>query len=153
VDPREREALIGSRESGVESRESAVVLFSELNAENVSSAQVIIVDGIGYLSHLYQYAHIAYIGGGFGAGIHNILEAATFGKPMIFGPKYQKFREAADLVDAGGAYSIGNFEELRHTTRQLLENEQSYRRSSLICSSYVNEKQGATKIILDGIGS
>ncbi len=77
-----------------------------------TDARFLIIDGMGFLSGLYRYATLAYIGGGFGAGIHNILEAATFGKPVIFGPECKRFREAVDLVDSGGAFSIGKQEEL-----------------------------------------
>jgi 3-deoxy-D-manno-octulosonic-acid transferase len=126
----------------------SVRVFSALSEENAASCQVLIVDGIGYLSHLYQYATIAYIGGGFGAGIHNILEAAAFGKPVIFGPKYEKFREAAELILAGGAFSIIDGEQLNNRTIELLENKAFLEKSSEICSEYVSEKTGATKTIL-----
>ena len=96
--------------------EPGTILFSELTPENAASANVLIVNGIGYLSHLYQYATIAYIGGGFGAGIHNILEAAAFGKPVIFGPNYEKFKEANELIEKGGAFSISNSRQLNKTT-------------------------------------
>jgi 3-deoxy-D-manno-octulosonic-acid transferase len=127
------------------------VLFSELTEENAQNSQVLIVNGIGYLSHLYQYATIAYIGGGFGAGIHNILEAAAFGKPVIFGPKYEKFKEANDLIDAGGAFSIVNSEQLNNRSIELLEDKRLYLKSSEICSSYIRQKKGATEIILTKI--
>ncbi len=156
-----------SRQSSVISRQSAVklknselrtqnselkvVLFSQLTEENAATFQVLIIDGIGYLSHLYQYATIAYIGGGFGAGIHNILEAAAFGKPVIFGPNYEKFREAVDLIGAGGAFSIVNFEQLNNRTIELLEDESLRQKSSDICSNYVRQKKGATGIILSKI--
>ncbi len=82
-----------------------VLRYSEAEENNIEAADVLIIDQIGILSGLYQYCDIAYIGGGFGKGIHNILEAATFGKPIIFGPNYQKFKEAVDLIDLGGAFS------------------------------------------------
>ncbi len=123
------------------------MLFSELTEENAESSQVLIIDGIGYLSHLYQYATIAYIGGGFGAGIHNILEAAAFGKPVIFGPKYEKFREAVDLIGAGGAFTINDSEQLNNKTIELLEDQDLYKKSSKTCSDYVSGKKGATGII------
>ena len=127
------------------------VLFSELNEENAQNSQILIIDGIGYLSNLYQYATIAYIGGGFGAGIHNILEAAAFGKPVIFGPKYEKFKEANDLIDAGGAFSIVNSEQLNNRTVELLDDEHLQQKASDICSEYVDRKKGATKAIIDSI--
>jgi 3-deoxy-D-manno-octulosonic-acid transferase len=127
------------------------MLFSELTSENALSAEILIIDGIGYLSHLYQYATIAYIGGGFGAGIHNILEAAAFGKPVIFGPKYEKFREAVDLIKAGGAFTINDSEQLNNTTMELLEDPELFVKSSKTCSDYVSSKKGATGIILSKI--
>ena len=74
------------------------ILYSKITTTDYSDSDVLIVDSIGILSHLYQYAYIAYIGGGFGSGIHNTLEAATFGIPIIFGPRYQEFREAVELL-------------------------------------------------------
>jgi 3-deoxy-D-manno-octulosonic-acid transferase len=130
-----------------------VLLFSQLNEENARSARVLIIAGMGFLSHLYQYATIAYIGGGFGAGIHNILEAAAFGKPVIFGPKYEKFREAVDLIDAGGAFFIDNSEQLNNRTIELLENEDLRKKSSNICYAYVQKKKGATSIILSELNT
>jgi 3-deoxy-D-manno-octulosonic-acid transferase len=128
-----------------------VVLFSQLTEENAIDSQILIIDGIGYLSHLYQYATIAYIGGGFGAGIHNILEAATFGKPVIFGPKYEKFHEAIDLIGAGGAFSIVDSQQLNNRTIELLEDSHLCQKSSEICSTYVRQKKGATALIIDSI--
>jgi len=124
------------------------LLFSALNDENAPHARVLVVDGIGYLSHLYQYSTIAYIGGGFGVGIHNILEAATFGKPVIFGPKFQKFREAVELIEEGGAFSINNQHQLNNRTIELLNNPELLQKASAICSGYVQKKKGATEIIL-----
>jgi 3-deoxy-D-manno-octulosonic-acid transferase len=131
--------------------ENRVALFSELTEDNAQLMRILIVDGIGYLSHLYQYATIAYIGGGFGVGIHNILEAATFGKPVIFGPNYRKFREAVDLVGAGGAFSINDFEQLSNRTIDLLGKKELLTRTSEIAASYVQQKKGATRIILSSI--
>jgi 3-deoxy-D-manno-octulosonic-acid transferase len=145
------ESRIEALKSSVVSRQSSVVLFSQLTEENAQYFQILIIDGIGYLSHLYQYATIAYIGGGFGAGIHNILEAAAFGKPVIFGPKYEKFREAVELIEAGGAFSITDGEQLNHRTIELLEDKSLRQKSSDICSNYVRQKKGATGIILSEI--
>jgi len=130
---------------------SSALRFSELTEENVLEAKVLIIDGIGYLSHLYQYATIAYIGGGFGTGIHNILEAAAFGKPVIFGPKYQKFREATELIDSGGAFPIQTFHQLNNRTSELFENQEFCRKTSEICRNYVVDHRGATGIILQSL--
>ena len=126
-----------------------VLRYSEANEENVKKAQILIIDGIGYLSSLYQYATIAYIGGGFVAGIHNILEAATFGKPVIFGPNYNKFKEAVDLVEAAGAFCIHDQEELVKTADFLLDNQKTYQNASQICREYVEKHAGATGVIVE----
>lgn len=128
------------------------VAFSELKANTGTvSARVLIIDGIGYLSSLYQYATVAYIGGGFGAGIHNILEAATFGKPVVFGPKYSKFQEARDLITEGGAFPVNDSEELKNILDQLLNDPAKYETASAICRNYVERKRGATRIIMNRI--
>ena len=106
--------------------------------------QVLIIDNIGMLSSLYQYGNIAYIGGGFGVGIHNILEAAAFGLPIIFGPNYQKFQEAKDLIDRGGAKSINNLMELQQAFGFLT----SHPETGEVCKQYVKQKIGATEKIL-----
>jgi 3-deoxy-D-manno-octulosonic-acid transferase len=141
------EARVSSLRLAVGGQRSAVG-FSQLTEENATSTNILIVDGIGYLSHLYKYATIAYIGGGFGAGIHNILEAATYGKPVIFGPKYQKFKEATDLVQFQGAISINNAQQLNNRTMELLDDPKKYQQASTTCSSYVQSKTGATQAIL-----
>ena len=83
------------------------VLDPQVTIHNTQCA-TLIIDNIGMLSSLYQYGHIAYIGGGFGSGIHNTLEAAAFGLPIVFGPNYYKFQEAKDMIDLGAAFSIKN---------------------------------------------
>ncbi len=135
--------------TGTGTPESRVRLFSELTEENAADASIVIADGIGYLSKLYRYATIAYIGGGFGAGIHNILEAAAFGIPVIFGPRYQKFLEAVELKNAGGAFSINNFDQLNERTSELLKAKEIYTQASDTCQQYVQSKKGATAIILN----
>ena len=101
-----------------------VLKFSESNESSFAGAHILIIDGMGFLSGLYRYCHIAYIGGGFGKGIHNILEAATFGKPVIFGPKYDKFQEATDLTKLKGAFSVSTAKELEKIAVKLLSDEQ-----------------------------
>lgn len=125
------------------------VLYSKLkdNKSSQHSAQVLIIDGIGILSYLYRYARVTYIGGGFGTGIHNTLEAATYGKPIIFGPNYYKFQEAKDLIEKGAAFSIKNVEELR-TVLSALENKEKLDFASREAASYVKSNSGATDVIL-----
>jgi 3-deoxy-D-manno-octulosonic-acid transferase len=107
--------------------------------------QVLIIDNIGMLSSLYQYGKIAYIGGGFGAGIHNTLEAAAFGLPVIFGPKYLKFQEATDLIAIGAAKSISSVEQLLQAFEHFSRDE----KAGVAAKSYVVQKTGATEKILE----
>ena len=126
--------------------------FSQLEsgATNPSVYAVLIIDNIGMLSRLYQHATISYIGGGFNkSGIHNTLEAAAWGKPVIFGPNYQKFREARELISVGGAFSIANAIELKEAIKGL-EGEQ-LRISSEAARIYVETNGGATAAILQYI--
>jgi len=130
------------------SKEKVVMKYSEANGENVSSADILIIDSIGLLSSIYKYGQIAYIGGGFGKGIHNILEAATFGMPIIFGPEYEKFREAVDLIKSGGAISIVNYRELEKNLISLLKDSDKIGECGKISSNYVEKNMGATDAIL-----
>ncbi|GGE60731.1 3-deoxy-D-manno-octulosonic acid transferase [Pedobacter psychrotolerans] len=110
-------------------------------------SQILIIDNIGMLSALYQYGKVAYIGGGFGAGIHNTLEAAAFGLPVIFGPKYDKFQEAKDLITLGAAKSISTAEELMSAFDDFKENTEA----AIIAKQYVEDKKGATDQIISMI--
>lgn len=112
-----------------------------------SVAQTLIIDNIGLLSSLYQYADISYIGGGFGAGIHNTLEAAAFGIPIIFGPKYDKFQEAKDLIDLQAGRSIETESDLASAFIHFDGNDEAGK----IAQKYVNEKTGSTRQILEFI--
>lgn len=117
-------------------------LFS--NLANPVASQVLIVDKIGILSQLYQYATLAYIGGGFGKAIHNIQEPVTFGVPVIFGPNHQQFNEAVDLIKLGGAFSVITAENLKQQVMKLI-NETEYRQhAAAICKQYVADQLGAT---------
>ena len=111
-------------------------------------SRVLIIDNMGMLSSLYRYAQVAYIGGGFGAGIHNILEAVTFGKPVVFGPNYHKFKEACDIIRLGGGYSFERYEQLETALDRLLDNEEAYRQASQQCTQYMGDSLGATDRIL-----
>ncbi len=124
------------------------VLFSKIENIEIENYQVLIIDSIGILSSLYRYGNIAYIGGGFGVGIHNILEAATFGLPVIFGPNYKKFKEAVDLTEQGGAFSISEKKDLNHTLSALLNETDTLKKASETSKNYVEKNVGATKLIL-----
>ncbi len=133
--------------------EDAQIRYSELvnhKSEDIfKGKRVLIIDSIGILSYLYKYCNIAYIGGGFGSGIHNILEAAVFGKPVIFGPNYYKFGEALDLASMEGAFSIKDKKSFVIIADKLLKNEMLRSKVSEICKNYVKLKTGATDIILN----
>ena len=121
--------------------------FSNANEKNIADSKVLIIDSIGLLSSLYQYADIAYVGGGFGKGIHNILEPATFGMPIVFGPNYKKFAEAMDLVKLGGAFSISSYKELKDNISFLLSDDMVIKIASEISGNYVRMNKGATEKI------
>ena len=129
------------------------VLYSHNQKVNPQNARVLIVDTIGLLSSIYRYGHIAYIGGGFGVGIHNTLEAATFGLPIIFGPNYHKFQEAKDLIALKAAFSINTFYELLDFLNLLLGDEQSCTQAGSNSKKLVLSGVGATDRILDQIAS
>ena len=116
--------------------------------DDLSEAQVLFVDTIGILSSVYRYGRWGYIGGGFGAGIHNTLEAAVFGLPLAFGPRYRKFREACDLVACGGARSVTDAGELSEWFGALYGSDEETRRAGEACRAYVAEHRGATDRIL-----
>jgi 3-deoxy-D-manno-octulosonic-acid transferase len=125
------------------------VLFTEADKKNVTNSRVLIIDNIGMLSTLYKYGNLAYIGGGFGTGIHNILEAAVFGMPALFGPKYHKFSEARELIADGGAFSIKDYEELKTVFDNFLNDEKQLKTTSDISKNFVRKNLGATNKILD----
>lgn len=113
--------------------------------------QLLVLDTVGILSSVYGYATWSYIGGGFGAGIHNTLEAATFGLPIAFGPNYGKFKEARDLVTLGAARSVGNYDELKYWFTPLRDNEEFRMKTARIAKDYTTRHQGATGIIVQTI--
>ncbi|MDA1009825.1 MAG: 3-deoxy-D-manno-octulosonic acid transferase [Bacteroidetes bacterium] len=123
-------------------KQSNGLLYSNANEKNIFTTNVLIIDSIGLLSTIYQYGNLAYIGGGFGSGIHNILEAASFGLAVIFGPNYQKFNEAISLINKKGAISISNYEELSSAIDIFNTFDQS------IALNYIKENSGATNKIL-----
>lgn len=110
--------------------------------------RILWIDNVGMLAQLYHYADVAYVGGGWGSGLHNILEPAAFGCPVVFGPKHQKFAEAADLIAAGGAQSIANQAELDTCLQGWLSNPGERARVGQCSRNFVEERAGATKLIL-----
>lgn len=123
-----------------------------LTTEN-GQPNVLIIDNIGMLSRLYKYATVAYVGGGYGAdGVHNVLEAAVYGKPVVFGPVYEKFDEATGLVNAGGAVSIdGGPVKLENILNNLLQDEGARKKMGEAAQQFVHENAGASKKIIQFI--
>ena len=131
----------------------ACIRYSQANVITIAAAKVLIIDNIGMLSSLYQYAGIAYIGGGFGVGIHNTLEAAAFGKPVIFGPNYNKFEEAKQLIAIGAASSIHNTESLIAAIDQLYHNESNYLAACGKSRQFIASGKGASEKIMEKINA
>ena len=130
------------------------ILFSEKNNQNANEFQVFIIDTIGILTKIYSYADIAYVGGGFGnPGVHNILEPATFGVPIVIGPNYSHFAEATALVNSNGCLSIANQNQLNDAFDLLLNNEDERHEKGHICATFVQMNKGATDVILKHISS
>lgn len=119
--------------------------------ERLVNAKTLIIDSMGLLSKIYHYATITYVGGGFKTGIHNTLEAVVHGKPVLFGPKYHKFKEARDLIKQGAAFSITNFEELKIKMDQLLNDPSELSKAGNAAKQYVEENTGATQKIVQYI--
>jgi 3-deoxy-D-manno-octulosonic-acid transferase len=128
------------------------ILFSEKGDANLSVYDVLIVDTIGILTKIYSYADIAYVGGGFGnPGVHNILEPATFGIPIVVGPNFSHFAEAVALVHQEGCVSISNQNELNDAFSGLISNEDIRHEKGHICSTFVQMNKGATDVIMNHI--
>lgn len=130
--------------------------YSQLDPESyhghqLLQTQVLVIDNIGMLSSLYRYGDIAYIGGGFGAGIHNTLEAAAFGLPVIFGPNYEKFKEARELVALQLGFSINNADELKRVFAEIAIDEGKLQIMHDAIREYVEKHKGATQMILQYI--
>lgn len=123
-------------------------LYSLSEGHDLSFYRVLIIDTIGLLSSIYRYADVAYIGGGFGVGIHNTLEAAVYNIPVVFGPNYKKFQEARGLEDSGVAFPIQNTVELNNTLNKLLEDEKGRHDIATKCREFMAKNIGATQQVL-----
>jgi 3-deoxy-D-manno-octulosonic-acid transferase len=118
--------------------------------EGVEDYDVLIIDNIGMLSRLYRYGEFAYVGGAFGDGLHNILEAACYGLPIFFGNKnYKKFQEATDLMMRGGAFEVSGYTELKQKYESLNNRPENFLLACEVTRAYVQENLGATKKIVD----
>ena len=126
------------------------VLFSEREGKNLADYGVFIIDTIGILTKIYSYADLAYVGGGFGhPGVHNLLEPATFGVPIICGPHYSHFAEATALVELGGCISIQSAQELQEALDTLIQNADIRHEKGHICQTFVQMNTGATQKIIN----
>ena len=124
-------------------------LYSELDGSE--SSKILVINKIGILSQLYQYARFVYVGGGFGANIHNIQEPVTFGCPVVFGPRHTSFKEAVDLVHRGGAFSVCGQSDFDDIMNKLVSDNDFRDTASAICLDYLNSQLGATEIIMEKV--
>lgn len=121
------------------------------NGQPIPDVPVLIIDNIGLLSSIYRYGMACYIGGGFGKGIHNTLEAAVYGKPLLFGPVFHKFKEAKDLIATGAAFSITEPAQAGSLLQQWIQTPESGNRAGMAAQHYVSGNTGATQKILQFI--
>lgn len=128
--------------------DTAVVRFTDEDKSHFIQSRVMIIDTIGHLSSVYKYGDIAYIGGGFGNGIHNILEAATYYLPVIFGPNYKKFNEAVELIKENAAFSVPDYDGLKDILDGILKDPEKLNHCSSKAGEFVRSKLGATEIIV-----
>ncbi len=124
------------------------VRYTQATPMNIQHTRVLVVDTMGLLSSLYRYADVAYIGGGFGVGIHNTLEAAVYGIPVLFGPNYQRFREAVGLIEAGASRSVSNYDELRDGLDDAFANQETMGAKA---KAFVEAGCGATQSVLQSL--
>ncbi|MCF0206794.1 MAG: 3-deoxy-D-manno-octulosonic acid transferase [Bacteroidales bacterium] len=128
------------------------VRLSKCEGVDAQSVDFVIVDSIGMLSKIYRYADVAYVGGGFGVGIHNTLEAVVYGIPVIFGPNYRKFKEAKDLIACSSGFSVSDYSEFSSSLERLLFDEVFYKKSCSEAEKYVQNSVGVSDFIYSKIG-
>ena len=124
--------------------------LSTLNSQ-LSNADILIIDCFGLLSSIYRYGDVAYIGGGFGVGIHNTLEAAVWDMPVVFGPNNKKFQEAQDLKACGGGFEIANYEEFEQLMERFASDEAFLKESGSNAGHFVKDQAGATEKVLASV--
>jgi 3-deoxy-D-manno-octulosonic-acid transferase len=126
----------------------SVRLSDNTSEQHIAGKDCLIIDSFGLLSSIYRYGDIAYIGGGFGKGIHNILEAAVYGIPVLFGPKYQKFKEAKDIIAIGGGFSVSNGTSFQEKMNELLTYRHLLKSAGQAAGDFVQNNAGATDKII-----
>ena len=138
------------RIKSIESNYAMTLRYSGATENNISAANILIIDKMGLLSYLYRFGEIAYVGGGFGKGIHNLAEAAVYGIPVLFGSNHKKFTEAAELIKCGGGFSISTLDELDNYISKLISDDAYRKGSGASGAAYIFSGKGATeKIITD----
>ena len=125
------------------------VRFTEAQGADLASAKVFVVNTIGILSSIYRYGSVTYVGGGFGVGIHNTLEPAIYGLPVIFGPNHLKFKEAVDLIDCGGGFSIASGEDFEKIISRFFTDPDALHAAGKAAGDYCRSMLGATRAIMD----
>ena len=125
------------------------IRYSNISDSVDSSTKLVIIDSIGLLSKLYRYGILAYIGGGFGKGIHNILEAAVYNIPVVFGPNHKKFKEAVDLIDLGSAFTINSQIELSNMILKTINNDDFAVNIRFMTNKHINQSSGSTQLIFN----
>ncbi len=126
-------------------------IYSDLSNQRLEEVDVLIIDTIGLLTKLYSYADFAYVGGGFSTGLHNTLEPAAFGIPIIIGPRYQRFKEAQDLVNVKGIYPVSHIREFNDIFTKMLTDESFRKQTGTINAHYVEHNLGATEAVLQQV--
>jgi 3-deoxy-D-manno-octulosonic-acid transferase len=127
------------------------IRYTEATEENVTQADCLIIDCYGLLSSIYRYGEISYIGGGFGVGIHNVLEAAVYGIPVIFGPNNKKFREAQHLLEQKGGFEVTGYDDFKRLMDKFLSDEAYLQQAGKAAGNYVNHNSGALEKIMKDI--
>ena len=129
-------------------KDKKVVRYTQTTPEEAAKADVLIIDCFGLLSSMYNYGDVAYIGGGFGVGIHNTLEAAVWNMPVIFGPNNKKFQEAQGLLKSGGGFEINDYEDFEGLMSKLMNDEAYLKQSGDEAGAFVASLSGATDKVL-----
>ena len=122
--------------------------YTQTSTEDAKDADVLLIDCYGLLSSIYRYGDIAYVGGGFGVGIHNVLEAAVWSMPVVFGPNNQRFQEAQELKAANGGFDIQGYDDLEQTMNRLTGDDDWRQQTGKAAGDYVMSNAGATNLVL-----
>ena len=127
------------------------VRYTQATPENVEQADCLIIDCFGLLSSIYRYGEIAYVGGGFGVGIHNVLEAAVYGIPVLFGPNNLRFQEARQLLETKGCFEIHNYEEFKEKMDRLMTDAPYLEKCGKLSGDYVKQHAGASDKVMKAV--